>query len=73
MSGIQPLCDGSHKGTAFKPFEFTIEEPVKSLDLCGCKFTSQAPYCDGVGCHRAKSFYENLGKIHETKKDNNED
>ena len=75
MSGVQPLCDGSHKGTAFKPLEFTIEEPVKTLELCGCKFTTSVPYCDGVGCKRAKSFYDNLEKVQKTKKeiDNDED
>lgn len=63
MSGVQPFCDGSHKGTAFTPFEFKLEEPVKSVSLCGCKFTTKKPFCDGEGCKRAKVFYENLDQI----------
>ena len=67
MSGVQPLCDNSHKGTSFTPFEFTVEEAVKTLDLCGCKFTTSVPYCDGVGCKRAETYYNNLDKIKENK------
>jgi len=43
----QPFCDGSHQGTDFKPFKFTIEERVKDIKLCGCKLTSKRPFCDG--------------------------
>lgn len=43
----QPFCDGSHHGTDFKPFKFTIEERVKDIQLCGCKLTSSKPFCDG--------------------------
>lgn len=43
----QPFCDGSHHGTDFKPFKFTIEEKVKDISLCGCKLTSSKPFCDG--------------------------
>ncbi len=50
MSLRQPLCDGSHKGTAFKGLTFIIEEPVHSIHLCGCKLTSNAPFCDFATC-----------------------
>jgi CDGSH iron-sulfur domain-containing protein 3 len=43
----QPFCDGSHHGTSFTPFKFTIEERVKDIQLCGCKLTSSKPFCDG--------------------------
>ena len=43
----QPLCDGSHKGTAFVPEKF---EPSESgaVFFCGCKRTSKVPLCDGT-------------------------
>ncbi|RMI14265.1 MAG: CDGSH iron-sulfur domain-containing protein, partial [Calditrichaeota bacterium] len=34
----QPFCDGSHKGTEFKPVHFHLEEK-KTVWLCGCKHT----------------------------------
>lgn len=42
----QPFCDGSHKGTPFKPLKFS--SPVTSDEaLCPCKRTRLAPFCDG--------------------------
>ncbi len=46
LSAKQPLCDGSHKGTDFKPMEFTADE-TKTRALCACKRTQNGPYCDG--------------------------
>jgi CDGSH-type Zn-finger protein len=43
----QPFCDGSHRGTAFSPVEFSVYER-KKLWLCGCKRTASAPECDGT-------------------------
>ncbi len=43
----QPFCDGSHKGSRFKPLVFTLEER-KRVALCGCKRTANPPYCDGT-------------------------
>lgn len=45
-SKTQPLCDGSHKGTEFVPFKFSVTEK-KTYQLCGCKKTMNPPFCDG--------------------------
>ena len=42
----QPFCDGSHKGTAFMPVEFTAEKSEK-VWFCGCKHSANKPLCDG--------------------------
>jgi CDGSH-type Zn-finger protein len=49
LSGKQPFCDGSHKGTPFSCLEFTLAAPKKVL-LCTCKATQSPPYCDGSHC-----------------------
>lgn len=43
----QPFCDGSHRGTGFKPKRCVVE---KSGDvyLCQCKQTGHPPFCDGT-------------------------
>lgn len=46
LSKKQPFCDGSHKGTSFKPVAFTAEE-TKQVFFCGCKRTKNPPLCDG--------------------------
>jgi len=46
-SDNQPFCDGSHKGSSFKPKRFVAEEPGQAY-LCRCKHTANAPYCDGT-------------------------
>jgi CDGSH-type Zn-finger protein len=45
-SNKQPLCDGSHSGTNFKPRPFKVEED-RAAYLCQCKHTSNPPFCDG--------------------------
>ena len=40
------LCDGKHKGGEFKSVHFKAEES-KTVYLCQCKHTKNAPYCDG--------------------------
>lgn len=45
-SATQPLCDGSHKDTEFKPMKYTAEES-KKVFFCGCKATKASPMCDG--------------------------
>jgi len=46
LSSNQPFCDGSHRGTGFKPLNFTAEADGEAY-LCQCKRTNKAPYCDG--------------------------
>lgn len=46
-SQTQPFCDGSHKGTSFKPHLFTAESSEEKW-LCMCKHSKNAPYCDGT-------------------------
>lgn len=46
LSGNQPNCDGSHKGTGFGPVKFTLSE-AKKVWLCNCKHTKTPPFCDG--------------------------
>lgn len=47
LSKNQPLCDGSHKGTGFRPVVFKVEE-TREAWLCRCKHTKNPPYCDGT-------------------------
>ncbi len=41
-----PFCDGSHKGTDFKPVIVDIEEE-KTVAWCGCKHSKNSAFCDG--------------------------
>jgi CDGSH-type Zn-finger protein len=47
LSQSQPFCDGSHKGTEFRPKPVSVGEDM-TLYLCGCKRTKDQPYCDGT-------------------------
>ncbi len=42
----QPYCDGSHKGTEFRPVMLEVEER-RHVAFCGCKHTDGSPMCDG--------------------------
>jgi CDGSH-type Zn-finger protein len=46
-SATQPLCDGSHKPSAFRPVMLKAEKN-ESVWLCVCKQTSTPPFCDGA-------------------------
>jgi len=46
QSKRQPFCDGSHKGSAFVPLEFTAPEST-TVWFCGCKHSKNQPLCDG--------------------------
>ena len=46
LSKKQPFCDGSHKGSIFKPVVYKATE-TKKMYFCGCKNTSNQPFCDG--------------------------
>ena len=43
----QPFCDGSHKGTEFRPVVFTAEQD-EEVWMCLCKHTQGGPKCDGA-------------------------
>jgi len=42
----QPYCDGSHRGTDFRPLMFSPPADENAW-LCQCKHTNNPPYCDG--------------------------
>lgn len=42
----QPFCDGSHKGSVFRPIQYTAEKTGRVF-FCGCKATGNQPLCDG--------------------------
>jgi len=46
-SNNQPLCDGSHASTPFKPLAFKVNDEEEAY-LCMCKQTKNPPYCDGT-------------------------
>ncbi len=46
LSGHQPMCDGSHKGTGLGPRKLTLTEKTK-VWLCNCKHSNNPPFCDG--------------------------
>ena len=43
----QPFCDGSHKGTEFRPKIEEVTE-AKKIAWCGCKQSSNGVHCDGT-------------------------
>jgi CDGSH iron-sulfur domain-containing protein 3 len=45
-SKSQPMCDGSHRGTAFTPLAYTADVTGDKW-FCACKHTGTAPFCDG--------------------------
>jgi CDGSH-type Zn-finger protein len=46
-SASQPFCDGSHKGTEFRPMQYTASQTAQVF-FCGCKHTAGQPMCDGT-------------------------
>lgn len=42
----QPFCDGSHKGSDFKPVRFEAEKDSTEY-FCGCKHSGNGALCDG--------------------------
>ena len=47
LSKSQPFCDGSHKGSKFRPIVLDVQAG-KTCAFCGCKQTGNAPMCDGT-------------------------
>ena len=45
-SSNQPFCDGSQKGTEFKPLVYKADQS-KKVFFCTCKQTKDQPLCDG--------------------------
>lgn len=40
---------GSHKGTGFRSFKWTVPEKRQTIySICGCKHTKNPPFCDGT-------------------------
>ena len=46
-SSNQPYCDGSHKGSDFRPVIEKIED-TKRVAWCGCKCSEKGAFCDGT-------------------------
>ncbi|MBM3533051.1 MAG: cupin domain-containing protein [Alphaproteobacteria bacterium] len=46
-SRAQPFCDGSHRGTTFRPLPYTAKADEEVL-FCACKETRTPPFCDGA-------------------------
>jgi CDGSH-type Zn-finger protein len=46
-SAKQPFCDGSHKGTGFRPIAYKAETSGE-VWFCGCKHSADRPFCDGT-------------------------
>lgn len=55
-SADQPFCDGSHKGTPFRPVRIVARVDGEEALLCACKQTKSPPYCDGS--HNALGAYD---------------
>ena len=47
QSKNQPFCDGSHRGTEFRPVVIKLSEK-KTVAWCGCKQSQSKPFCDGT-------------------------
>ena len=46
QSKNQPFCDGSHKGSDFRPLMWKAEEG-KDYFWCACGQSKNQPFCDG--------------------------
>ena len=44
-SANQPFCDGSHKGTEFRPLKVELEDG--KVAFCQCKRSGKGYQCDG--------------------------
>ena len=43
----QPFCDGSHRGTTFRPVKVVLEEPQR-VKWCMCRHSKKGPICDNM-------------------------
>jgi len=46
LSQKDPFCDGSHKGTEYKPIKVVIQKEQK-VAWCSCKQSKNGAFCDG--------------------------
>jgi CDGSH-type Zn-finger protein len=46
-SAKQPFCDGTHKGSDFRPIIYKAESSGE-VWFCGCKHSGDKPFCDGT-------------------------
>ena len=53
-SDKQPFCDGSHRGTAFRPEKVVIEK-VQRVAWCMCRHSEKGAICDNK--HRELDGY----------------
>jgi CDGSH-type Zn-finger protein/mannose-6-phosphate isomerase-like protein (cupin superfamily) len=54
----QPFCDGSHKGTEFRPVAYTAKSAREEVLLCGCKHSKTKPFCDGAHNNLSDTYEE---------------
>jgi CDGSH-type Zn-finger protein len=47
QSAKAPFCDGTHKGSEFRPVIEVVEGLPKNIAWCACHTTGNAPFCDG--------------------------
>jgi CDGSH iron-sulfur domain-containing protein 3 len=45
-SAKQPFCDGSHRGSEFRPVEYKAGK-TGTVHFCGCKHSAAGVTCDG--------------------------
>jgi len=46
-SANQPFCDGTHRGSEFRPLKVELAEPAR-ISFCQCKRSGHQPRCDGT-------------------------
>lgn len=39
-------------GTKFNPLKFSLDTKTKRMFICGCKLSTEAPFCDGMTCQK---------------------
>lgn len=49
-SNSQPWCDGSHRGTGFRPVPYIPPYDMTSM-ICGCKHSETRPFCNMTHLH----------------------
>ncbi len=47
-TGNPPFCDGTHKGSEFRPVIEVVEQVAKNIAWCRCRQSGRRPFCDGT-------------------------